>query len=78
MGSPPPVGTIQTSECLAFPASLMVVTVKATRVPSGDMAGEDTLVRRYQSPGVKARPRVGVVSWAPKAPADRRKAKARR
>jgi hypothetical protein len=55
-GSPPAVGTIQTSECRSFSPSFTVVTVKATCRPSGDMAGEDTVWRRYQSWGVKALP----------------------
>src|SRR5688500_2564297 len=54
-GCPPAVGTTQTSECRLFSASFTVVTVKATSRPSGDMAGDATVVRRYQSLGVKAR-----------------------
>lgn len=39
-----------------FSDSRTVVTVNATHLPSGDTAGLETFVRRYQSPGAKARP----------------------
>jgi hypothetical protein len=55
IGSPPWAGTIQTSACRLFSAATTVVTVKATCFPSGDTAGELTVVTRYQSAGVKAR-----------------------
>src|SRR5690606_21728043 len=54
-GSPPSAGTTQTSVCLRFFSSCTVVTVKATRRPSGESAGEPTVTTRYQSAGVNAR-----------------------
>ena len=56
IGSPPPVPTIHTSECRLLSASRTVAAVNATHFPSGDTAGPDTVVSRYQSFGVKARP----------------------
>jgi hypothetical protein len=44
VGVPPAVGTTQTSLCRRFSASRTVVTVKATRRPSGDTAGVPTVV----------------------------------
>jgi hypothetical protein len=60
-GSPPAVGTTQTSECRLFSDSFTVVTVIATSRPSGDIAGEPTVVPRYLSVGVNAR---FAVCWA--------------
>src|SRR5512144_2053869 len=54
-GSPPAVLATQTSLWRLFSASRTVVTVNATRLPSGESAGELTVVRRYQSAGVNAR-----------------------
>src|SRR5688572_19889627 len=54
-GSPPAVGTTQTSACRLFSDSRTVVTVNATRRPSGDTAGALSVVTLYQSAGVKAR-----------------------
>ena len=55
-GSPPAAGTSHTSECRLFSAATTVVTVKAICFPSGETAGLLTVVIRYQSLGVKARP----------------------
>src|SRR5690625_470605 len=55
-GSPPSAPTSQISECRLLADSLTVVTVKAICLPSGERAGELTVVTRYQSAGVKARP----------------------
>jgi hypothetical protein len=44
-----------------FSDSFTVVTVIATSRPSGDIAGEPTVVTRYQSEGVNAR---FAVCWA--------------
>src|SRR5690606_38983449 len=54
-GSPPAAGTTHTSEGRRFSAASTVVTGKATRLPSGDIAGELTVVTRCQSAGWKAR-----------------------
>jgi hypothetical protein len=56
VGSPPSVPTSQISECRLFSLSRTVVTVKATHLPSGDIAGALTVLSRYQSTAVKARP----------------------
>jgi hypothetical protein len=48
-GSPPAVGTTQTSLCRRFSASRTVVTVTAIRSPLGDIAGALSVVSRYQS-----------------------------
>ena len=55
-GSPPSVPTTQISEWRLFSASRTVVTVTATQRPSGETAEELSVVTRYQSLGVKARP----------------------
>ena len=52
---PPALGTTQTSWCRLLSASLTVVTVNATRRPSGESAGALRVVTRYQSAGVNAR-----------------------
>src|SRR5690242_17184804 len=54
-GWPPFVGATQISECRLFSDSRTVVTVKATRAPSGDSAGVLTVVTLYQSLKVMAR-----------------------
>src|SRR6476620_6108781 len=54
-GSPPAVGTTQTSLCRLFSASRTVVTVTATRSPAGDIAGALNVVTLYQSASWKAR-----------------------
>jgi hypothetical protein len=50
------VDATHTSECRLFSASRTVVTVIATHFPSGDIAGDPTMVTPYQSAGVKGFP----------------------
>src|SRR5438093_13117202 len=51
----PSVGTTQTSRWYLLSRSFTVCTVKATRPPSGDIAGALRLDSLYQSAGEKAR-----------------------
>jgi hypothetical protein len=67
-GAPPSDFTTQTSLCRLFSLSRTVVTVNATYLPSGDVAGEPTVVTLNQSPGVKAR---GACADAPPATRNR-------
>ena len=55
VGDPPLVVTTHTSDRRLFSASRTVVTVNATHLPSGDIAGWRTVVTRYQSASVNAR-----------------------
>src|SRR5690349_17154899 len=55
IGSPPLVGAIQISRWYLLSCSLMVCTVNATRLPSGDIAVLLSVESLYQSAGVKAR-----------------------
>src|SRR5688500_6585493 len=55
VASPPAAGTTHTSACRLFSLSRTVVTVNATSLPSGDMAGAESVVTLYQSAGVYAR-----------------------
>src|SRR3990172_8373826 len=65
IGSPPAAAASQTSECRLFSAATTVVNVNAICLPSGDTAGALTVVTRYQSFGVKARPWAMTVDQEP-------------
>src|SRR5258705_9440927 len=55
LGSPPDVGTTQTSRWYLSSFSLTVCTWNAMRLPSGEIAGELRTVSLYQSLRAKAR-----------------------